>query len=142
MLPCCTTSAIGALHWLANNIPLDTIQNIRSPSICLHVQIVHNGTKIDALALLDSRAEGNYANIKFIEKHKIPTFNHATNLQMEMADLHQESMEIAITNTGNHNILLGTDWLKTHNPSIDWKTSRIWLDQCPSSCVQDLLYTT
>ena len=41
---------------------------------------------------------------------------------MEMANKHQENMEIAITDTGKHDILLGTDWLKTHNPSIDWKT--------------------
>ena len=50
---------------------------------------------------------------------------------MEMADKHQETMEIAITDMGKHNILLGTDWLKTHNPSIDWKTAKLVLDHCP-----------
>src|SRR5579863_5314313 len=53
---------------------------------------------------------------------------------MEMADQHQETLEIAITNTGKHNILLGTDWLKVHNPSIDWQTSNIRLDRCSDTC--------
>ena len=112
-------------------------------------QIVHNGTKINTLALLDSGAEGNYAHMRFIQKHKIPAFDlaspvyprnidgtlnqqgairYAAYLQMEMADKHQETLEIAITNTGKHDILLGTDWLKTHNPSIDWKNAKLALD--------------
>src|SRR5579863_9944858 len=53
---------------------------------------------------------------------------------MEMADQHQETLEIAITNMGKHDILLGTDWLKAHNPSIDWQTSNIRLDRCPNMC--------
>ena len=134
---------------MANNVPIDTIQNIITLSLQLKVQIIRNRTKIDALALLDSRAEGNYAHIRFIQKHKIPTFNlaspvyprnidgtlnrqgaiqHAAYLQMEMADKHQETMEIAITDTGKHDILPGTDWLKTHNPSIDWKNAKLILN--------------
>ena len=79
------------------------------PSIQLKVRIIHNGIKIDATALLDSGAEGNYANTKFIEKHKISIYDiehpvyprnvdgtlnqqgaiwHAAILQMEMADQH------------------------------------------------------
>ena len=155
MLPCCTTSAIGDLNQLANNVPIDTIRNIRTLSFWLKVQIVHNRTKIDALALLDSGAEGNYTHIRFIQKYKIPTFDlaspvyprningtlnqqgaiqHAAYLHMEMADKHQETMEIAITNMGKHDILLGTDWLKTHNPSIDWKNAKLALDRCPHEC--------
>src|SRR5579863_7430219 len=53
---------------------------------------------------------------------------------MEMANQHQETIEIAITNTGKHDILLGTDWLKAHNPSINWQTSSIQLDRCPDTC--------
>src|SRR5579863_2626114 len=35
---------------------------------------------------------------------------------------------------GKHDILLGTDWLKAHNPSINWQTSNIRLDRCPNTC--------
>src|SRR5579863_6043213 len=163
----CTTSAVGTAHRQANHVPLDTIRNVRMPSIQLKVRIVHNGIKIDATALLDSGAEGNYANTKFIEKHKIPIYDiehpvyprnvdgtlnqqgairHAAILRMEMADQHRETLEIAITNMGKHDILLGTNWLKAHNPSIDWQTSNIRLDRCPNTCTtmqpQDLQINT
>jgi hypothetical protein len=32
-----------------------------------------------------------------------------------MGTKHHEDIEVAITNTGNHDLLLGTDWLKAHN---------------------------
>jgi len=47
---------------------------------------------------------------------------------------HWENIEVAITNTGQHKILLGTDWLKAHNPSIDWSINQLRFDQCPPQC--------
>jgi len=47
---------------------------------------------------------------------------------------HWENIEVAIINTGQHKILLGTDWLKAHNPSIDWSTNRLRFDWCPPQC--------
>jgi hypothetical protein len=38
---------------------------------------------------------------------------------MEMGTKHCKDIKVAITNTGNYNLLLGTNWLKAHNPSID-----------------------
>ena len=61
---------------------------------------------------------------------------------MEMGNNHKESIEMAITNTGNHDILLGTDWLKAHNPSIDWAKNKLHFDCCPPSCFPDKSYTT
>jgi hypothetical protein len=49
---------------------------------------------------------------------------------MEMGTKHREDIEVAITNTGNHDLLLGTDWLKAHNPSIDWTRNKLLLNQC------------
>ena len=39
-----------------------------------------------------------------------------------------------VTDTGNHDILLGMDWLKVHNPNIDWANNQIYLDRCPPLC--------
>ena len=61
---------------------------------------------------------------------------------MEMGKNHKESTEMAITNTGNHDILLGTNWLKAHNPSIDWAKNKLRFDHCPSSCFPNKTYTT
>ena len=63
-------------------------------------------------------------------------------LRMEMGENYKESTEMAITNTGNHDILLGTDWLKAHNPSIDWAKNKLRFDHCPPLCVPDKAYMT
>jgi hypothetical protein len=47
---------------------------------------------------------------------------------MEMGTKHQENIEVTITNTGNHNLLLGTNWLKAYNPSIDWIRNKLLLN--------------
>jgi len=59
---------------------------------------------------------------------------HAAILRMGIGARHWENIEVAITNTGQHEILLGTDWLKAHNPSIDWSTNRLHFDWCPPQC--------
>ena len=53
---------------------------------------------------------------------------------MEMGDDHREQVLFLVTDTGNHDILLGTDWLKAHNPNIDWANNRIHMDRCPALC--------
>jgi hypothetical protein len=53
---------------------------------------------------------------------------------MEMGTKHQEDIEVAIINTGNHDLLLGTDWLKAHNPSIDWARNKLLLNRCSTLC--------
>jgi hypothetical protein len=36
---------------------------------------------------------------------------------------------------GTHNIILGTDWLKAHNPELDWTTSRLQFSRCLPTCI-------
>jgi len=61
---------------------------------------------------------------------------HAAILRMGMCvDLeHWETVEAAITNIGQSEIILGTDWLQAHNPSIDWGAKTIKFDRCPPHC--------
>jgi len=53
---------------------------------------------------------------------------------MEMGEEHKETTEMAVTNIGQHDILLGTDWFRAHNPQIDWAKNKLRLDRCPTSC--------
>jgi len=53
---------------------------------------------------------------------------------MEMGEEHKETTEMAITNIRRHDILLGTDWFRAHNPQIDWAKNKLLLDCCPTSC--------
>jgi len=62
--------------------------------------------------------------------NKQGAIRHAAILQMGMGIRHWKNIEVAITNTGRHEILLGTDWLKAHNPNIDWGTNKLRFDCC------------
>ena len=53
---------------------------------------------------------------------------------MEMGTYHKETIEAIVTNTGNHNLLLGTDWLQAHNPNINWTKNKLLLNRCPDTC--------
>jgi hypothetical protein len=149
-LPSCTTRTLAVLQSeKATNVTVDTVWNNRSYSIQIPVQIVSEEGKTNAKALLDSGTEGIYINANYVKKHQLPlqdlripiyphnidgtpnkngAIHHAAILQMEMSDNHKEQIMFLVTDTGNHDILLGTDWLKAHNPNIDWAKNLIHID--------------
>jgi len=63
---------------------------------------------------------------------------HTAILRMEMGEEHKETTEMAVTNIGRHDILLGTDWFRAHNPQIDWAKNQLRLDRCPTSCYPNI----
>ncbi|KAI0363021.1 hypothetical protein BV20DRAFT_912295, partial [Pilatotrama ljubarskyi] len=38
------------------------------------------------------------------------------------------------TDLGKADLFLGHEWIKHHNPSIDWQKKTIEFNRCPSSC--------
>ena len=38
------------------------------------------------------------------------------------------------TKKGNPELFIGLDWLRNHNPSIDWTEAKISFDRCPDAC--------
>src|SRR5882672_9563944 len=139
-------------------VTLNTIRNKHVPSIRIPVRIQCNGGQIDARALLDSGAEGVYCNVKFVKQNSLPLktlqtpilprnvdgsintqgmIRHATLLRMGLGTHHAETTEFCVTDIGEHDILLGTDWLQTHNPSIDWTKNVISMNRCPTECFQN-----
>ena len=58
-------------------------------------------------------------------------------LQVEMGTKHQETTEFLVMNIGEHDILLGTNWLLAHNPSIDWANTTITMNRCPKNCFEE-----
>src|SRR6266581_479190 len=61
---------------------------------------------------------------------------------MEMGTRHTELANLFVTNTGDHDVLLGTDWLSKHNPNINWATNTITLNRCPNMCFKETLKPT
>jgi hypothetical protein len=49
---------------------------------------------------------------------------------------HEEQISFFVRDTGTHDILLGTDWLIKHNPTIDWNKYTLTMNQCLHTCQQ------
>jgi hypothetical protein len=48
----------------------------------------------------------------------------------EMPGGHLEKMSFDITNIGRHDAILGTPWMRKHNPEIDWTTDTLSFAHC------------
>jgi len=95
-------------------------------------------------ALLDCRATGSLINRDFVHSkemntwtllHNIPVFNvdgssNETGQISEVMDVvlhyktHSKRMLLAVSRLGKQSLILGYDWLKDHNPKIDWKKEK------------------
>ncbi|KAF5334474.1 hypothetical protein D9758_017565 [Tetrapyrgos nigripes] len=117
-------------------------------------------SKINADALIDSGAEGIIINSHFAQenhltllpiKNPFPVCNidgskntmgwvqHYTIQKLQIysknkKSYHKEQAEFYVTDIGDHDIILGTDWLEEHNPEIDWLFSRMDMVRCPETC--------
>jgi len=145
----------------AEHVPEETIRNRRAPSIVLRVTLVgkRSGREISACALLDSGAEGIIVDDGFVRANglmlrtlvrplpvrnvdgspnKMGSVKHTTiqRLQIRTADdaYHDETVEFYVTTLGEHDIILGTDWLRAHNPEINWAEPRLAFTRCPDTC--------
>jgi hypothetical protein len=52
---------------------------------------------------------------------------------MELGD-HSERVSLGVTNLGRVPMILGYNWLKNHNPEVNWETGQVAMTRCPSSC--------
>ena len=118
------------------------------------VENIETGQTIPTTALLDSGATGSCVNRAFVDKHrlmvkplpvKMPVYNADGTLNeggsvegyaevRMMIGEHAERIELAVTNLGKTDIFLGLDWLRYHNPTIDWNESLLVFDRCPDRC--------
>ena len=121
----------------------------------------HSGKQINARILLDSGAEGLIINEAFVKRnsltlqkliHTFPAVNvdgspnshgliQYTTIQRlrllgQESNYHQEEAEFYVTNIGDTDIILGTDWLKHHNPEVDWAHDSLTFTRCPATCTQ------
>jgi len=47
---------------------------------------------------------------------------------------HSERMLLAISGLGKQSLILDYNWLKDHNPRIDWKKGEVKMTRCPLQC--------
>lgn len=54
-------------------------------------------------------------------------------LELRIGD-HTHDQIFAVTDIGEDDVIIGIDWLREHNPNIDWAQGSLRLDRCPSRC--------
>ena len=47
---------------------------------------------------------------------------------------HSKRMLLAVSRLGKQNLILGYNWLKDHNPKIDWEKGKVEMTRCPLCC--------
>jgi len=105
-------------------------------------------------ALLDCRATRSLIDRDFVCSkgmntqtllHNIPVFNvdgspNEAGQISEVVDVvlcyktHSERMLLAVSRLRKQNLILGYDWLKDHNPKINWEKGKVEMTCCPLRC--------
>lgn len=104
--------------------------------------------------MLDSGASGTFINSRYVSRFGLKTrdlvipilLRNADNspnaigritkevvLQVEMKG-HVEQLTMAVADIGDDDIIMGIDWLRHHNPTIDWTNDVVDLNRCPANC--------
>jgi len=128
----------------------------RGTSLLLQVEIGTTDTsKLHSVkALLDSRATGSFINRDFVCSKEMNTRTLLRNIPVFNVDgfpneagqisevvvavlqykTHSEQMLLAVSGLGKQSLILGYDWLKDHNPKIDWEKGEVEMTRCPLRC--------
>ncbi len=127
----------------------EPIRYIRGASgdftIPVTIEPVSSLLKLTTKALIDSGCTGSAINQAYVTEHgldtkkaliPIPVYNadgthnqggditEFVELSLTIGD-HREQIDLAVTNLGKKDIYLGHDWLKRHNPSVNWERGTI-----------------
>ena len=108
----------------------------------------------DAHILVDCGASGlGYISNSFVDLHNLPCVPLPYNIPIYNVDGsqniagsikrlctmdmqiggHKERITFRVTETGSSNIILGLDWLRLHDPLINWSKGKLLFINCPSS---------
>jgi len=130
--------------------------NARGTSLLLPVEIGTTDTsELHSIkALLDCGATRSFIDRDFVHSkgmntrtlsRNIPVFNvdsfpDEVGQISEVVDVvlryktHSERMLLAISGLGKQNLILSYDWLKDHNPKIDWEKGEVEMTRCSLRC--------
>jgi len=105
-------------------------------------------------ALLDCGATGSLIDRDFVHAKGMNTQTLSHNISVvnvdgspneagqisEVVDIvlryktHSERMLLAVSGLRKQNLILGYDWLKDHNPKINWEKGEVEMTRCPLRC--------
>ena len=97
-----------------------------------------------AVAIIDSGATANFVSKKFVKTHDLPLIKLPTQRRVKLANLqalvkaikyftkfemvvnhYYETVKCFVLEQVNHDIILGTTWLRLHSPDIDWVNNSV-----------------
>jgi len=128
----------------------------RGTSLLLPVEIGTTDTSElhSVKALLDSGATRSFIDRDFVCSKGINTWTLSRNIPVfnvdgspneagqisEVVDVllryktHSKKMLLAISGLGKQSLILGYNWLKDHNPKVDWEKGEIEMTRCLLRC--------
>ncbi|SJL00989.1 uncharacterized protein ARMOST_04303 [Armillaria ostoyae] len=111
-----------------------------SRDFMLNVQLttLTNRQVLTTRGLIDSGCTSSAINRAFVQKHRLDTVKTAIPIIVYNADgSHNkgERIDLAVTDLGAKDLYLGHDWLKRHNPVINWETGTVIFGRC--QCVKN-----
>jgi len=129
-----------------------SVLNAQGTSLLLPVEIGTTDTSElhFVKALLDSRATGSFIDRDFIHSKGINTWTLSCNILVfnvdgspneagqisEVVDMllhyktHSKRMLLAVSGLGKQSLILGYNWLKDHNPKVDWEKREVEMTRC------------
>jgi len=133
-----------------------SILDARGTSLLLPVEIGTTDTSElhSVKALLDCGATGSFINRDFVCSKGMNTWTLSCNIPVfnidgspneagqisEVVDVvlryktYSERMLLAVSRLGKQNLILSYDWLKDHNPKIDWEKGEVEMTRCLLQC--------
>jgi hypothetical protein len=124
-------------------------------SLAVDVEIKSTDTAVKRYtqALIDCSATGYFIEIKWVKLNNVPicplskpipvyNVNSTANdagMITDIADIilcyeHSERTQLAVTCLGKQSLILGYNWLRNHNPEINWQTKDVKMSHCPLQC--------
>ena len=118
------------------------------------VQLRGERRSAKVLAMIDSGASSIFIHRRFIERHRVRTdklvrpiplvnaddsankigaITEQARLQLIMAE-HEEDITASVAEIGPYDLIIGVNWLRHHNPEIDWTAGRVEMLRCPPGC--------
>jgi hypothetical protein len=125
-------------------------------SLAVDVEIESTDTvvKRHTQALIDCGATGCFIDIEWAKLNNVPTHpltnpipvynvDGSANEAGAITDIanvilryeqHSERTQPAVTRLGKQSLILGYNWLRNHNPEINWQMKDVKMSRCPLQC--------